>query len=471
MSVRIRPRKLGQLRRAVNDFALSIHDRGHASADLLRPVDEHLEQDPALLQRALDELRWQHEELLVAEEELRAQVEELADAHGRADLEAERYAELFELAPDPQIITDLSGVIHEVNQAAGDVLGISSGKLRGKPILVHVKHAGSGSLHAVIDRLLSAPATTTTTSIACAIELRGVPAKRWAARISTAADRKVLVWTFRKLLVSVRDGVQHLEHALLEQSELLERERRESRVLREANEAKSRLLVALAHDLRSPLNATVAWLDRLRRETMTNAERDLALASIERNASAQTALLDELVDVGYLASRDPELELERLDLARLVADVVGEATASADTADVALSFAMPAGPLVVMGAPRRLAQLVRHLLANALKFTPPGGTIDVALASRGDSIELVVRDSGRGIEPDILGQLFGLKARTVAPETMPSRQGLGLGLYLVRRLAEIHFGQVRAESGGEGKGATLVLSLPSPGDLRPPSID
>jgi PAS domain S-box-containing protein len=233
------------------------------------------------------------------------------------------------------------------------------------------------------------------------------------------------------------------------------------RQLQQANRHKDQFLAMLAHELRNPLAPVRNGLHILKSARADREAVEQARAVMERQVVHMARIVDDLLDVSRITRGKIELRTERLDLARLVRHVVEDNWATFEDAGLAARADVPEVPLWVQGDPTRLTQVVGNLLQNAVKFTPRSGTVSVRLtadASRGQAV-LAVRDTGAGIEPDMLPRLFEPFAQ--ADRSLDrSKGGLGLGLALVKGLVELHGGEVHAASDGPGRGAAFVVRLP-----------
>jgi CheY-like chemotaxis protein len=185
-----------------------------------------------------------------------------------------------------------------------------------------------------------------------------------------------------------------------------------------------------------------------------------ASASIERSARAQSRLIDDLLDVSRIVSGKMMLDLGPVDLASLVQEAVDAARPSAQAKGLTLEVAVEDEVGAVYGDPVRLLQVVNNLLFNSIKFTPQAGRVAVRLERTEGQAQLSVSDTGMGIRPEVLPQLF---SRFVQADSSVTRThgGLGLGLAIVRHIVEAHGGMVQAASPGEGKGATFRVTLPA----------
>ncbi len=243
-----------------------------------------------------------------------------------------------------------------------------------------------------------------------------------------------------------------LKHALLmEQQARMDAEA--------ANHAKDEFLAALSHELRTPLNAIIGWVDLIQKMNMDDAARERALAVIDRNARAQAALIEDLLDVARIAKGQVQLRAEPVHLPAVVAAAIDTIGPSATAKDIALASGTTGERyLTVKGDAARLQQVVWNLLSNAVKFTPKGGRVDVTLTGDPSSALIVVTDTGRGMDADTLAHVFDRFYR-VAPAVGAS-EGLGLGLTIARQLVQMHGGTLTVSSPGRDKGTSFVVRLP-----------
>ena len=225
-----------------------------------------------------------------------------------------------------------------------------------------------------------------------------------------------------------------------------------------ANRMKDQFLATLSHELRTPLNAIFGWAQLLRAGKLDQAAVERGVETIERNARAQKQLIDDLLDVSRIISGKLRLEMQPLEPAGVVEAALETIAPAAQTKGVSLRRRIARTGLVV-GDPQRLQQVVWNLLSNAVKFTPKGGEVRVSVEALDGHTEIIVADTGQGIASEFLPYVFE-RFRQADPSSTRRHGGLGLGLAIVRQLVELHGGTVRAESPGEGRGATFVVSLP-----------
>jgi signal transduction histidine kinase len=239
---------------------------------------------------------------------------------------------------------------------------------------------------------------------------------------------------------------------------------RTTEALREADRRKDEFLAMLGHELRNPLAPIRNAVQILRQGGGDASLVVMARDMIDRQVSHLVRLVDDLLDISRISRGKILLRMERLDLARLVRETVEDHRRALEAGGLALELTLPAGPVWVEGDPTRLAQALGNLLSNAGKFTDPGGRVEVALSvgSGRDIAEVVVRDTGIGMDPDMMERLF--EAFSQADRTLDrSRGGLGLGLALVKGLVDMHGGEVLAASAGLDQGSCFTLRLPLAG--------
>ena len=228
----------------------------------------------------------------------------------------------------------------------------------------------------------------------------------------------------------------------------------------EAAEAKDRFLAVLSHELRTPLTAILGYAAFARKGKLDEAGVREALEVIERNAKLQTQLIEDLLDVSRIISGSLRLQIRPIALGPVVEAAVANAHPGAQAKRIRLDLVLHPSAVTTAGDPVRIQQIVSNLLVNAVKFTPPGGTVEVRLERSGPEAQIVVHDTGAGIRREFLPHVFDRFRQDDATEAR-SHGGLGLGLAIVRHLVALHNGSVHAESPGEGQGSTFIVSLPA----------
>jgi CheY-like chemotaxis protein/nitrogen-specific signal transduction histidine kinase len=225
-----------------------------------------------------------------------------------------------------------------------------------------------------------------------------------------------------------------------------------------ASRMKDEFLGTISHELRTPLNAVLGWLHLIRTGKLDSATERRGFDAIERNVRLQAQLTGNLLDMSKSLTGRLNLEVQPVSLTRTVADAIAQVRTAATAKQVTIQVSNAEGPLVVRGDPNRLRQIVWHLLANAIKFTPSGGAVDVTVGANGVA-SVTVTDTGIGIDPAFLPRVFDRFTQADSSLTRTSG-GLGVGLSLVRELVERHGGQVRAMNRVDRVGAVFVVELP-----------
>jgi len=233
--------------------------------------------------------------------------------------------------------------------------------------------------------------------------------------------------------------------------------------LRGANQAKDEFLATLSHELRTPLTPILGWIHILKQFAASDPLLAQGLDTIERNATQQSGLINDLLDLTRIISGKIELVPEPTDLNALMRAIVDQVRPQAESRQMNLELAAPEGALIVDVDPVRLQQVVANLVTNALKFTPFGGNISISLKEEGDepSGEAVIEvaDSGIGIEPEFLNRIFD-RFSQASQGINRKYGGLGLGLAISSALVEMHGGKIFAESEGVGLGSRFTVRLP-----------
>jgi PAS domain S-box-containing protein len=277
-----------------------------------------------------------------------------------------------------------------------------------------------------------------------------------------AADNRV-VWIYDIVNVVRSQGKPQLLHGFMidiTERKLSEQER--ERLLTEAeaaNRMKDEFLGTLSHELRTPLSAMMGWTQLLRKRQLDENTTARALETIDRNTKSLAQLIEDVLDVSRIIQGKLSLNLQQVELIPVLEAAIETVQPAADAKEIHIECRFDSIVGVVMGDVNRLQQVVWNLLANAVKFTPKGGRVDVKLERINSQIQIRVSDTGTGIAPDFLPHVFE-RFRQADSSSTRSHGGLGLGLAIVRHLVELHGGTVRAESPGLGQGATFIVNLP-----------
>jgi len=253
-------------------------------------------------------------------------------------------------------------------------------------------------------------------------------------------------------------GASKIARDITEQKEALRKLAEANEQLKRADRMKAEFLATLSHELRTPLNAILGWVQILKNGATAD---DLAqgVPIIERNVRAQAQLIEDLLDMSRIEAGKINLDIQPVDLVEIVDASLETVRPAAQGKEIRLTSAFSNIQGTVSGDRNRLQQILWNLLTNALKFTPKGGRVHVVIERSNSHVDLSVTDSGQGIAPEFLPEVFDRFRQADSSTTRP-HGGLGLGLSIVKNLTELHGGSVQVTSGGVGRGATFTISLP-----------
>jgi signal transduction histidine kinase len=297
----------------------------------------------------------------------------------------------------------------------------------------------------------------------------GTEVKNVELDVVHADGSRVTLYEYAAPLFDDEGKVRGAVGAFLDITELKQAEERLRRLAREneqlyreaqeANRLKDEFLATLSHELRTPLNALLGWIQLLRSGQLSPEKRERALAAIERSAQVQAQLTSDLLDISSVITGKLRLQLEPTWLPPIVEDTIDALRPTALSKGVTCRERVTVEELLMLD-PARIQQILTNLVANAIKFTPKGGVVDVSVQRDGDELVIQVSDTGVGIRPGFLPHVFE-RFRQADAGTTRQTGGLGLGLSIVKELAERHGGQVSAESPGLHQGATFTVRLPA----------
>ena len=235
----------------------------------------------------------------------------------------------------------------------------------------------------------------------------------------------------------------------------LEREQVARRQAEEANRMKDQFLALVSHELRTPLNAVLGWAQLLSKGLVEPAQVERATSAIERNALVQVRLIEDLLNVSEYRTGTLRLEARRVELGSVVTAAVESVSVAAQAKNIAVDVQL-GGPAFMTGDAQRLQQVMWNLLSNAVKFTPNGGRVDVVMQQSNGHVVVRVSDTGCGLDPASVPHAFDVFWQG----ELTGQGGLGLGLAIVRALAEAHGGTVDVSSAGIGRGASFSVRFP-----------
>jgi signal transduction histidine kinase len=278
-----------------------------------------------------------------------------------------------------------------------------------------------------------------------------------------ASDALAEPWDAAELSarVTALSRTRRLHAAVLEAERArgLAQTERERRRAEEASRLKDEFLATISHELRTPLTAILGWSRMLVSDTLPEAKQRRALEAIDRNARAQTRLVEDLLDVSRGLTGEIRLALAPVELVPIVEAAVEAVRPAAEAKGLSLRTALDDSVGPVLGDAARLQQAFYNLVANAVKFTPRGGAVRVRLDHDGEAARLVVEDDGQGIRAEFLPHVFD-RFRQADGSATRAHGGLGIGLSIARDLISLHGGTLEAHSEGEHRGAAFEVSLP-----------
>ena len=362
---------------------------------------------------------------------------------------------LLESAPDAMMTVAADGRILLVNSQTEALFGYDRQELLGRPVEMLLPER-LRELHVLHRRDFHAEPRRRPMGLGLDLVARRKDGSEFPTEISLSPlrteDEGITV------IVVVRDITERKK--IDEERAALMREQAARAEAEAANRAKDDFVAVVSHELRTPLTAILGWAVLLRSRTHDPEMTRRALETIERSARAQRQLIDDLLDMSRMLAGKTRLEVQEVALPAIIEAAVDAVRPAADAKAIHLDSVIDPNAPVVSGDPGRLQQAVWNLVANAVKFTPKGGRVQVMLQRAGSQVEIVVSDTGQGIEPALLPHVFE-RFRQGDHGTTRAHGGLGLGLAIVRHLVELHGGAVRVQSGGEGGGATFTIGLPA----------
>jgi PAS domain S-box-containing protein len=376
--------------------------------------------------------------------------ERLRLVHTEAELEqaVERYADVYHHAPVAYATLNDQGIVQEVNLTCAQLLGGHDGHIVGRPLVAWIVPE---DWHKVYDHVGTCRhhEGTVRTEVRLAPREGGPPepvglsSRRFTARPGRGFHLRTTIASLAEQDRNARERQQLLV---------------EKRSAELANEAKVRFLALLSHELRTPLTPILLAVEELARGCPEQYAHMVEI--VRRNARFEARLIDDLLDATRIQHGKLHMMAEPVNLHEIIGDVLGSFMQEAERAGVRLNHNLEAGRVQVRGDATRLQQVFANLFSNALKFTAPGGMVEVRTEDEPDGVRVLVVDSGRGMTEDELGRLFRPFEQPHAI-THHSARGLGLGLTIVRGLVEGHGGSIELRSEGLDRGTVVELRLPA----------
>src|SRR2546423_4346948 len=425
---------------------------------------------PLPAQETHERLLEAYEELKVAEEELRAHQELILQAQKEADVERKRYRTLFELAPHPYVVTDRHGMIEQANNAAGELFGLAVPRLIGKPIVNFIELGARAEFRARLHELSMGLRTDRLVLEISSRDGKLLPVETAVAAIASDTGSQSYCWLLRDMTTqrdseeSMRALNRSLNARVAQRTRELEialaGEQAARKEAEAANRIKSELFARLSHEFRTPLHAVSGYLEILQ-QNIHGGLTDEQRRDVERIHQAQEHLLtlvNMILDFAKLEGGPIELSMAEIPIEETLR--VAESLVAPQFAKKGVSYSRRPGDqsLSVFADREKVQQIIVNLLANAVKFTPAGGSVDLEWRVEEDTLLVRVRDTGAGIPDDKVEQIFEPFVQLRAPGSLPGG-GTGLGLPISRDLARAMGGDVSATS-TLSVGSVFTLTLP-----------
>lgn len=362
------------------------------------------------------------------------------------------FAAIVDSSNDAIVSKTLEGIITSWNNGAERIFGYTEAEVIGKPILVIIPPERADEEPRILARQARGEGIDHFETVRVRKDGRRIHVSVTISPIKDSHGRIVGVSKIARDITAQKMAEE-------EREELLVRERNAREEAQRADRTKDEFLATLSHELRTPLTAILGWSQMISANRLSEAERTQGLEIIQRNAHLQSQLVDDILDVSRIITGKLRLEVRPVELSHVIEAAVESVLPASEAKEIRLQRVMDSGTGLISGDPARLQQVVWNLLANAIKFTPRGGRVQVRLERVNSHIEIIVSDTGGGIDPEILPYIFE-RFRQADQSSTRRFGGLGLGLAIVRHIVENHGGSVEAESPGLDQGATFTVKLP-----------
>ncbi len=412
------------------------------------------------MQKVDHELSTVLHDLHVYQEEVRVQNEQLLDVKRSLEQSRDRYADLYDFAPIAYVTLSPEGLVLEINLTGASLLGNERSRIIDTPLIGYVHENDRGLFLEHMRRCRGARGAAVG-GVRTELHLMSrkevlFPVQLFTRGSSPAGGRAIVYNTAITDLTELKTTEEEKRQLILREQSA-----------RAAAEAKDEFLAVVSHELRTPLTAILLWAKLLRSGHVTPNQTEVALGAIERSASAQQQLIDDLLDISRLVSGRLRLEIRETDIVPVIQGAIDTVRPAAELKGVNLESDLDTRLGNMRIDPDRVRQVVWNLVNNAVKFTPAGGHVRIRLQRTRDTMNIQVKDTGQGIRQNFLPHVF---ERFRQADTSPTRTygGLGLGLAIARQLVELHGGRISVHSAGEGKGATFDVELPAAAPMGAP---
>src|SRR5262245_50914247 len=361
-------------------------------------------------------------------------------------------AAIIESADDAIISKTLEGIITSWNKGAARIFGYTADEVIGKSVTILIPEGHLDEEPAILARLRAGQRIEHYETVRVRKDGQLIDISLTVSPIKGPDGKIVGASKIARDITEQRQMRAEVEKAAVENERLY-------RQAEESSRLKEEFLATISHELRTPLSAILGWARMLRLGQLSPDNTAKALDTIERNARAQAQLVDDLLDVSRIITGKLRMDVRPSDPNSFIDAAVEAVRPAAEAKGVRVQKVMDTAAISIPGDPVRLQQVVWNLLSNAIKFTARGGRVQIRSERVNSHLEIVVSDTGQGIEPDFLPHVFD-RFRQADQKTSRQHGGMGLGLAIVRHLVELHGGTVSAMSEGEGQGATFTVRLP-----------
>jgi two-component system CheB/CheR fusion protein len=371
-----------------------------------------------------------------------------------SDIARSHLAAIVASSDDGIVSKNLDGIIQSWNEGASRIFGYTADEIIGKSITTLLPEDRLTEEALIIDRLLRGERVDHFETVRRRKDGTLIDVSLTISPIKNERDEVVGA-------SKIARDITERKRAEAERDESLRREHEARAEAEAANRLKDEFLATLSHELRNPLNAVVGYAEILLRSNEARESELVAKAAdtIRRNALAQSHLVSDLLDLSRLEMGKLSLELKPVSLSTILYDAIDTVRAEAQAKAISLEVNIESDAIIVAGDPIRLGQIAWNLLNNAVKFTPANGKITVGLKRVANSAEFIVADTGQGIARNFLPHVFEI-FRQADASSVRRQGGMGIGLALVKQLAELQGGTVHADSKGAGQGATFTVTIP-----------
>jgi PAS domain S-box-containing protein len=373
-------------------------------------------------------------------------------ARRQAEEDRSLLAAIVNSSDDAILSQTVDGIITSWNQGAEKIFGYGQAEAIGHPITLIVPPELQAEQDDVLCRIGRGEKVDSYETVRQAKDGRKVDI---SLTVSAVADPNGGI---RGVSMVARD-ITARKRAEQERELLVALEESARRTAEEASRAKDNFLATVSHELRNPLNAIMGWAGLLRLGKLDPEKTARAVEAILRSAQAQDRIISDLLDISRIITGRLRLNIRPLQLSEVLESAIDTIRPAAEAKQIRLQVLLDPSASPMAGDPDRLRQIFWNLLSNGVRFTPNGGRIRILSQRINSHIEVIVKDDGIGIEPELLPYVFDRFRQ--GESRVRTSQGLGLGLAIARNLVELHGGTVRAESDGTGRGASFTVRLPT----------